>query len=47
MKCIIDISQSYLSYEKADTHRVEVPRMFLERNELVNLQKYTEKVRDK
>jgi intraflagellar transport protein 140 len=34
-------------YEKSDTHRVEVPRMFLERDELISLQKYTEKNRDK
>ncbi len=37
----------FSSYEKSDTHRVEVPRMFLERDELANLQKYTEKTRDK
>jgi intraflagellar transport protein 140 len=42
-----DIGTAIEFYEKSDTHRVEIPRMFLERDELVNLQKYTEKTRDK
>jgi intraflagellar transport protein 140 len=42
-----DLAMAIEYFEKSDTHRVEVPRMFLERDELVNLQKYTEKTRDK
>jgi intraflagellar transport protein 140 len=42
-----DLAMAIQFYEKSDTHKVEVPRMFLDRDELINLQKYTEKVRDK
>lgn len=42
-----DIQQAIEYFEKSDTHRVEVPRMFLERNELVNLHAYTAKIKDK
>jgi intraflagellar transport protein 140 len=42
-----DLAMAIEYYEKSDTHRIEVPRMFLERDELPNLQKYTEKTRDK
>ena len=42
-----DLAMAIEYFEKSDTHRVEVPRMFLMRDELVNLQKYTEKTRDK
>ena len=42
-----DLAMAIEYFEKSDTHRVEVPRMFWERDELVNLKMYTEKTRDK
>ncbi|CAF0790150.1 unnamed protein product [Brachionus calyciflorus] len=42
-----DLAMAIDYFEKSDTHRVEVPRMFLERDDLVSLQKYTENSRDK